>query len=378
MRDPYEVMGVDKNATQQEIKSAYRKLAKTYHPDLNAGDEEAAEKLKEVNEAYSILSDEDKRVRYDRYGAAAFENGGGYSDFGGSGMGDIFSDLFSDLFGAGGGYSYSQQRRDPNAPTKGSDLELSIKVTFKESVFGTEKEISYRRKENCHTCHGTGAKDGHGRETCPTCNGTGRINRKSETPFGVFSSQETCPTCNGSGTIIKEKCDTCHGTGFENKNVKMKIKIPKGVKNGQVITIRGRGNEGANNGQAGDLFLVLYVEEHEIFKRVGNDIYYELPISMITATLGNKIDIPVLDGTMEYEIPHGTQDGTRFKVKGKGITEERTGHTGDLYFDVKVVIPKKLNDKERKAFEAFADVSGENITAPQNKSFFDKLKDFFD
>jgi len=379
MRDPYEVMGVDRNATDQDLKSAYRKLAKKYHPDLNSGDEEAAEKLKEVNEAFSILSDKEKRARYDRYGAAAFENGGGgYTDFGGSGMGDIFSDLFSDFFGSGGGYSYRQQRRDPNAPTRGSDLELNLRISFKDSVFGVEKEVSYRRKENCHTCHGSGAKEGHSKETCSVCNGTGRVMRQSQTPFGVFQSQETCSNCSGTGTVIKEKCETCNGSGFENKNVKLKIKIPQGVRNGQVITVRGKGNDGANNGPAGDLYIVVYVEEHEIFKRINNDIYYELPISMITATLGNKIDIPVLDGTMEFEIPQGTQHGTRFKVKGKGVTEARSGHTGDLFFDVNIIVPKKLNDEERKKFEEFAEVCGENVTKPQHKSFFDKVKDLFD
>lgn len=375
MRDPYEVLGVSKNVTDKELKSAYRKLAKKYHPDLNSGDPEAAEQLKEVNEAFSILSDPEKKARYDRYGAAAFENGGGYS---GADMGDIFSDLFGDLFGGGGGFSYRQQRRDPNAPSRGSDLEMALRISFKEAVFGTEKEISYRRRENCHTCHGSGAKDGHKKETCDMCKGTGSVTRQSQTPFGVFRSQETCPTCHGTGHVIKEKCDACHGEGFETKTVKLKVKIPEGISNGQAITIRGKGNEGSNGGPAGDLYLVIYVEEHEVFKRVGNDVYYELPISVITATLGNKIDIPVLDGTMEFEIPQGTQPGTRFKVKGKGIKDSRTGFVGDLYFDAKVIIPKTLTDEEREKFEEFAEVSGENVREPQKKGFFDKLKDLFD
>lgn len=375
MRDPYEVLGVDRNATDKELKSAYRKLAKKYHPDLNSGDADAAEQLKEVNEAFSILSDPDKRARYDRFGSAAFENGGG--GFSGADMGDIFSDLFGDLFG-GGGFSYRQQRPDPNAKQRGTDLEMAIKVSFKEAVFGAEKEISYRRKENCHTCGGTGAKPGHKKETCDMCHGTGSVSRTSQTPFGVFRSQETCPQCHGTGTIIKEKCETCHGEGFETKTVKLKVKIPQGINNGQAITIRGKGNEGANGGPAGDLYLVIYVEEHEIFKRVGNDVYYELPISVITATLGNKIDIPVLDGTMEYEIPQGTQPGTRFKLKGKGIKDARTGFMGDLYFDAKVIIPKRLTDEEREKFEEFAEVSGENVREPQKKGFFDKLKDIFE
>ncbi|MDO5027326.1 MAG: molecular chaperone DnaJ [Tissierellia bacterium] len=375
MRDPYEVLGVGKDVTEQELKRAYRKLAKKYHPDLNSGDAEAAEHLKEVNEAFSILSDPDKKARYDRYGAAAFENGAGA--YSGADMGDIFSDLFGDLFG-GGGFSYRQQRHDPNAKRRGADLEMTIGVTFKEAVFGAEKEISYRRQENCHTCGGSGAKEGHHRETCDVCNGTGSVTRTSQTPFGVFRSQETCSQCGGSGTIIKEKCDTCHGHGFETKTVKLKVKIPEGIMNGQAITIRGRGNEGANGGPAGDLYLIVYVQEHEIFKRLGNDVYYELPISLITATLGNKIEIPILDGTMDYEIPQGTQPGTRFRIAGKGIRDPRTGIRGDLYFDAKVVIPKKLTDKEREKFEEFAELSGEEVREPMKKGFFDKLKDIFD
>ena len=376
MRDPYEVLGVDKNVSEKDLKAAYRRLAKKYHPDLNSGDQEAAEKLKEVNEAFSILSDPDKKARYDRYGAAAFENGGG--GFGGADMGDIFSDLFGDLFGGGGFGGYSRQRRDPNAKMRGEDLEYSIHITFKESVFGAEKEISYRRKEHCHVCDGSGAKEGHKRETCPTCGGSGSVTRTSKTPFGVFRSQEVCPDCQGNGSVIKEKCDSCHGSGFETNTMKLKIKIPQGIKNGQAITVRGKGNDGKNGGPAGDLYIVVYVEEHEIFKRIGNDIFYELPISIITATLGNTIDIPVLDGTMKFEIPSGTQTGTRFKLKKKGVTDARTSMTGDLYFDVKVVVPKKLNDKERAAFEKFADVCGENLIEPQKKGFFDKLKDIFE
>ena len=376
MRDPYEVLGVSKSANQQELKSAYRKLAKKYHPDLNSGDEEAAEKLKEVNEAYSILSDEEKRAKYDRFGSAAFEQGGaGYGGFNGAGMGDIFSDLFSDFFGGGG---FRQQRRDPNAKTRGQDLEMRLNISFREAVFGGEKEVSFKRKQTCSTCNGSGAKYGTKREICQTCHGNGQVRRTSQTPFGSFASVDTCPTCHGEGSVIKEKCDTCHGQGFEAKSMKIKIKIPKGVNSGQVITVRGKGNDGANGGPAGDLYLIIFVEEHEVFKRSGNDVYYELPISMITATLGNKIEIPVLNGLEEFEIPQGTQHGTRFKLKGKGITDERTGRTGDLYFDVKVVIPKKLSKDEKKKFEEFAHVSGENVTEVQPKSFFDKIKEFFD
>lgn len=376
MRDPYEVLGVEKSATQDELKSAYRKLAKKYHPDLNSGDEEASEKLKEVNEAFSILSDPEKRSRYDRYGKAAFEQGGNgdFGGFSGGGMGDIFSDLFGDLFG---GQRY-QQRRDPNAKQRGADLQMKLLISFREAVFGGEKEISFRRRKTCHTCSGTGAKEGTSRETCSVCHGNGQVTRTSNTPFGQFSSVETCSTCGGSGTVLKEKCDTCHGAGFENENVKLKVKIPQGVNNGETIVIRSKGNDGANNGPSGDLYLIIYVEEHEVFKRMGNDVYYELPISMVTAALGNTIDIPVLNGLKDFEIPAGTQNDTRFKLKGEGITNAKTGRTGDLYFDVKVVIPKKLSKEEKEKLEEYAEISGEDINPTQSKSFFDKIKDFFE
>ena len=377
MNNPYEVLGVDKNVSDQDLKKAYRKLAKKYHPDLNSGDEAAAEKLKEVNESYSILSDPDKRAAYDRYGAAAFENGGmgsGFGGFSGGGFGDIFSDLFSDLFSGGGSY----QRRDTNAKLRGEDLQYRLRVTFREAVFGGDKEITFRRKQHCHTCHGSGAKEGSKKETCNTCHGNGQVSQQTRTPFGVINQATTCPTCHGSGTVIKDKCHSCNGSGFEYKNMKIKVKIPKGVNSGQTITIRGKGNDGENGGPAGDLYIVIYVEEHDVFKRHGNDVYYELPISVITATLGNKIEIPVLNGMKEFDIPEGTQHGTRFKVKGEGITNEKTGHTGDLYFDVKIVIPKKLDRKEREAFEHFAEVVGEDVKEPTRKTFFDKVKDLFE
>lgn len=375
MRDPYEVLGVDKSATQDELKRAYRKLAKEYHPDLNSGDEEASEKLKEINEAFSILSDEEKRARYDRFGKAAFEQGGngGFSGYGAD-MGDIFSDLFGDLFGG----HRSQQRRDPNAKQRGADLEMKVLISFREAVFGGEKEISFRRKQTCHTCSGTGAKEGTGKETCSVCHGNGQVHRTTNTPFGQFSSVETCSNCGGSGTVIKEKCDTCSGHGFENQNMKIKIKIPQGISSGQVITIRGKGNDGANDGPSGDLYIIIYVEEHEVFKRSGNDVYYELPISMITAALGNTIEIPVLNGLKDYEIPAGTQNDTRFRLKGEGITDSRTGRTGDLYFDVKVVIPKKLSKEEKEKLQEFAEISGEDINPVQSKSFWEKMKEFFE
>lgn len=373
MRNPYEVLEVDTSVSSEELKRQYRKLAKKYHPDLNSGSEEAAEKLKEVNEAYSILSDPDKRARYDRYGEAAFDpsmgSSGGFGD-----MGDIFSDLFSDFFGGG-----SSRRRyvDPNAPVKGEDIQVRIRISFKESVFGVEKEVSYRREESCKACSGTGAKNGTGKSTCSRCNGTGQVRTTSNSPFGQFTSVSTCPNCGGSGFEIKEKCDVCHGRGTVKSNSKIKVKVPAGISDGAVIPVRQRGNDGKNGGQAGDLYIVVSVDEHEIFKRYGNDIYYELPINFTTAALGNEIDIPTLDGTQKFTIPAGTQNDTRFRVDGKGIADVRTGRPGNLYFDVKVVIPKKLSNEEREKLKEFAEVSGQTVKE-QNKSFFDRIKDFFE
>ena len=373
MKNPYEVLGVEKSASQEDIKKEYRKLAKKYHPDLNPGDEEANEKLKEVNEAYSILSDSDKRAKYDRYGDAAFDPNQGFGGFSGSGMGDIFSDLFGDFFGGGG----SARRPDPNAPRKGQDIQIRVNISFKDSIFGVDKEVSYRRSETCKTCHGDGAKPGTHKETCDMCHGTGQVHRTAQTPLGHFSTVQDCPKCHGTGTIIKEKCPTCGGNGHNFKSEKIKIKIPQGIQDGSVIPIRSKGHDGENGGPSGDLFIVVSVQEHEIFKRYGNDIYYELPISMVTAALGNIIKIPVLDGTEDFEIPEGTQNNTRFRLKGKGVKDVRSGVPGDIYFDVKVVIPKKLNDKEKAKLKEFSEVHGEEVHVKENKNFFDKVKEFF-
>ncbi len=374
MRNPYEVLEVDTSITSDELKKQYRRLAKKYHPDLNPNDDEASEKLKEINEAYSILSDPEKRDMYDRYGEAAFDPNSGFGGGGfGGGVGDIFSDLFSDLFG--GGQSY--QKTDPNRPRRGTDIETRLHISFKEAVFGVEKEVQFRRKENCKSCSGSGVKDGSSKETCHKCQGSGQVKYQRSTPFGQFTSVETCDECNGSGEIIKEKCETCHGKGQVMNNMKIKVKIPEGIDNGSIIPIRGKGNEGENGGPSGDLYIIVTVEEHEIFKRSGNDIYYELPISFVTASLGEEIEIPLLDGTMDYTIPAGTQPATRFKVKNKGVKDVRTKRPGDLYFDVKVIIPKDLSKEQKEKLKEFSEISGKEVREPR-KNFFDKIKDFFD
>lgn len=374
MNNPYEVLGVDTNANAQDIKKAYRKLAKKYHPDLNGGSEEAQEKLKEINEAFSILGDENNRAKYDRYGDAAFDPNSGFGGFSGAGMGDIFSDLFSDFFG-GGGSSYSQ-RRDPNAPKRGEDIQEHIHISFKDAVSGVEKEIKYRRYVKCITCEGAGAKPGTEKKTCSQCGGSGQTRTTQSTPFGQFSSVSTCSRCGGSGQEIEHECDTCHGHGRMPKDSKVKVKIPSGISNGDVIPVRGQGHEGENSGPAGDLYIVVSVEEHELFKRYGNDIFYELPISYSTAVLGNEIEIPTLTGTTKFEIPSGTQNDTRFKLDGEGMQDVRSGRKGNLYFDVKIRVPKKINDKQRELLEELAEVTGEEVKP--EKSFIDKIRDWFD
>ena len=372
MRDPYEVLGVEKTASQSEIKREYRKLAKKYHPDLNPDNEEAAEKFKEATLAYEILSDDEKRSQYDRFGSSAFEGGqGGFSGFSQGGFEDIFGDLFGDIFG--GGFSNA---RSANRPIKGADIQQVINLTFQESAFGVSKEIQVRHEVACHVCHGEKSEDPSKVHTCDKCNGRGVVNQVSQTAFGTMSRTVTCDKCGGDGQVIEEPCKNCKGTGKEFKAEKVKVDIPAGVEDNNVIRVSGKGHVGENGGPYGDLYLVLKVKEHEIFKRDGLDIFYEMPISFTTAALGGDIQIPTLRSTKSYEIPAGTQTGTKFKLKGEGIHDKRRGRKGNLYFFVKVITPKKLNKEQKKALEAYANVSGEEVK--EEKSFFDKLKDFFD
>lgn len=372
MKDPYEVLGVDRNVTQDELKKKYRKLAKENHPDLNPGDEEKAEKFKEIGLSYEILSDPEKKSQYDRYGEAAFTGGaGGASNFSGfGGFEDIFGDFFGDIFGQ----QTSRQRR--NRPLKGGDIQQVINLTFKEACFGVSKEVQIRREVVCETCHGTGAKDDSHIHTCDKCNGTGRINTVSQTPFGTVSRQMTCDKCGGSGSIIDQECETCHGDGRIYKSEKIKIDIPSGVENENIMRVSGKGHDGENGGPSGDLYVIIRVENHDIFKREGLDVYYEMPISFPVASLGGNIQIPTLTTTQEYHIPEGTQTGTKFKLKNEGIKNGRTGRKGDLYFYVKVITPTKLNKEQKEKLKEFASVSGEEVK--QEKNFFEKLKDLFD
>lgn len=369
MQDPYEVLGISRDATDEEIKREYRKLAKKYHPDLNPGDEEAEAKFKEASVAYEILSDKEKRAQYDRYGSAAFEGGaGGYTYQGG--FGDIFGDLFGDLFG--GGYS-----TNVNRPIKGADIQEVVKLTFAEAAFGCQKEVQVRREVECETCNGTGAKNESSIHTCDKCNGQGVVNEVSQTPFGRMSRTVTCDKCNGTGEIIDDPCKVCHGSGKVYKSERIKVDIPSGVESNNVMRISNKGHAGENGGPNGDLYVVIDVEDHEIFRREGLDIYYEMPISFPTAALGGEIEIPTLKETRKFDIPAGTQTGTKFKLRREGITDGRTKRTGDLNFYVKVVTPENLNHEQKEALEAYANTLGVEVQV-QERGFFSKLKDLFD
>jgi len=377
-RDYYEVLGVDRNATDEDIKKAYRKLAKKYHPDVNPGDKEAEAKFKEINEAYQILSDPEKREKYDRFGHAAFEQGGfgasydGFSGFDFGGLGDIFESFFGNPFGSSGFGRRSSGSK--TGPQRGADLNYGIEITFEEAAFGTEKEISLNRRAVCNACNGTGAKQGTGIETCKRCNGTGQIRYKQTTPFGQIVNIRTCDVCGGEGKVITQPCQTCGGTGRIKKNIKIVVKIPAGIDNGQVISLHGEGEPGLRGGPPGDLYIEVNVKPHPIFERRGNDIICEIPVTFVQCALGGELDIPTLEGNVKYNIPEGTQTGSVFKISGKGIPYIRGHGRGDLIFRVNVEIPRKLNEKQKELLREFARISGDEVYEGK-KSFFDKMKD---
>ena len=379
-RDYYEVLGVSKTATQDELKKAYRKLARKYHPDLNKDNEEAAEKFKECNEAYSVLSDDQKRAQYDQFGHAAFENGGmgggggfggagGFGGFGGSGMEDIFDMFFGGQGGRGGS-------RAKTGPQRGADLRFDLEITFEEAAFGLEKEINLYRDETCDHCHGEGAEPGSKVESCPECNGTGYVRFTQNTMFGQMVNERPCSRCKGEGKIISEPCKECRGKGTVKRNKKLKVKIPAGVDNGSRLRVSGEGEAGAKGGPNGDLYVYLYVKPHKFFERDGTTVLCEVPINIVQATLGADIKVPTLDGQVTMKIPEGTQPGKVMRIKGKGIPNLRGGSRGDQLVRIKVVVPTKLSDKQKDALRKFADISKDNIN-PEEKSFMDKVKDFF-
>ncbi|SDB44298.1 molecular chaperone DnaJ [Streptococcus henryi] len=371
----YDRLGVSKDASQDEIKKAYRKLSKKYHPDINkeAG---AEEKYKEVQEAYETLGDEQKRASYDQFGPAGANGGfgggaGGFGGFDGAGFGG-FEDIFSSFFGGGGGM------RNPNAPRQGDDLQYRVNLSFEEAIFGVEKEVSYNREASCSTCSGTGAKPGTSPVTCGRCHGQGVINVDTQTPLGMMRRQVTCDVCHGTGKEIKEPCTTCHGTGHEKKTHKVSVKIPAGVETGQQIRLQGQGEAGFNGGPYGDLFVIINVLPSNKFERNGSTIYYTMNINFVQAALGDTVEIPTVHGDVEMTIPAGTQTGKTFRLKGKGAPKLRGGGQGDQHVTVNIVTPTKLNEAQKEALKAFAEASGDKAVNPKRKGFFDKVKDAFE
>jgi len=345
-KDYYETLGVDKSASADEIKKAYRTLAKKYHPDLNKDDESAAQKFKEINEAYQILSDDNKRAQYDRFGSAAFDGTGGASGFDGfSGFGG-FGDIFESFFGGGASRAY-------NGPERGADVEARVNITFEEAAFGVKKEVSISRSEVCDVCGGSGAKPGTSTRTCPTCGGSGQVRREQRTILGSFMNVETCPQCRGEGKIVDDPCENCRGTGKKIFNRKISVNIPAGIDNGQVITLSGQGNAGRRGGPAGDLHIYVSVARHKTFKRDGVNLYMDMPISFAQAALGCEVEIPTLEGNVKYNVPSGTQTGTTFRLRDKGIKYLRQDRHGDLYVKMDIVVPKKLTDRQKELLREF-------------------------
>ncbi|MCI7812506.1 MAG: molecular chaperone DnaJ [Lachnospiraceae bacterium] len=388
-RDYYEVLGVDRGADEATIKKAYRQLAKKYHPDMNPGDKEAEKKFKEASEAYAILSDAEKRRQYDQFGHAAFEQGaggagGGFGgfDFNGGDMGDIFGDIFGDFFGGGRKRSSAN-----NGPMKGANVRASVRISFEQAVFGCEKELELTLKDECKTCHGTGAKPGTSPETCPKCGGKGQVVYTQQSLFGMVRNVQTCPDCNGTGTIVKEKCPDCRGTGYIASRKKIQVTIPAGIDDGQSIRIREKGEPGTNGGPRGDLLVEVNVSRHPIFQRQDMNIFSTAPISFAQAALGGEVRISTVDGDVMYEVKPGTQTDTKVRLKGKGVPSLRNKDVrGDHYVTLVVQVPSKLSEDAKKALREFDMATGNTLNQkkeekqekPKKKGFMDKLKEQFE
>lgn len=375
-KDYYDVLGINRGSSEDEIKKGFRKLALQYHPDRNPDNKESEEKFKEINEAYQVLSDPQKKSQYDQYGTTEFNAGGsegGFGGFGGFDFSDIggFGDVFESFFGGGG-----SSRRSQNGPKKGSDLEYALNLTFEEAIFGVEKEININRSESCEICSGSGAKAGTTAKSCDKCGGTGQVRVQRNTPLGSFVSMSSCDKCGGKGKVISEPCTHCHGSGKTRKQRKIKINVPAGVDNGNIIPIRGQGEHGTNGGPAGDLYISLRAAAHKQFKRDGLDIFIESHISFAKATLGTEIKVPTVDGDVKYEIPAGTQPGTKFRLRGKGVPKINSKVRGDEIVTVIVDIPKNINDKQKQALKAYMEAGGE-LDEHDKKTFMDKIKDTF-
>lgn len=371
-RDYYEVLGLSKGATDDEIKKAYRRLAKQYHPDMNPGDKVAENKFKEVNEAYDVLGDPDKKAKYDQYGHAAFDPSSG---FGGGGFGGGFgfdgfdiSDIFSNIFGGG-------SSRRQNGPVRGEDIRYRLTLSFEEAVFGCKKEISYQRVQKCPECSGSGAAKGTSAKPCPDCQGRGQVKVQQRTPFGVMQSTTTCSKCRGTGKIIETPCKNCRGSGFVKASKKLEVSIPAGIDDGQGVVLRGEGCDGRNGGSAGDLVITVNVRPHAFFEREGSDIYCDIPVTYADMTLGAKITVPTIDGTETIDIPEGTQTGTTFTLKGKGVKIVNTQKRGNMYVTAVIETPKGLDRKQKELLKQFSDsLKGSNHSKKEkfSKKFFSK------
>ncbi len=372
-KDLYEALGLQKGASDEEIKKAYRKLAKKYHPDLNPGDKTAEEKMKEVNAAYEILSDPEKKARYDQFGHAGVDpsyggGGGQYSGFEDFDLGSIFDSFF------GGGMGGGQTRR--SGPRKGESIRASVTLTFEEAAFGCQKQITVNRVETCPDCGGSGAKAGTSAETCPDCHGTGQIKTTQRTILGMMSTSSPCSRCRGTGKIIKDPCPSCRGAGSLRKQRMITVQIPAGIDHGQTISVRGEGNAGQNGGPAGDIFVTVNVTPHEIFKRRGQDVMVELPVTFVQAALGAELEAPSIDGKISYNMPEGTQPDTVFRIRGKGIPNLNGRGRGDQFIKVKIEIPRNLTRAQKDILRQFEETAGD-AQFGEKKGFFEKMKDLF-
>ena len=364
-RDYYEVLGISKTADDAEIKKAYRVLAKKYHPDMNPGDAEAEKKFKEASEAYAVLSDPEKRRQYDQFGHAAFEGGGaggfGGFDFNSADFGDIFGDIFGDFFGGG------RRRGANNGPMKGANIRTSVRITFEEAVFGVSKEIELTLKDECATCHGTGAKPGTSPETCTKCGGKGQVVFTQQSFFGTVRNVQSCPECNGTGKVIKEKCADCHGTGYIANRKKIQVSIPAGIDNGQSVRIRDKGEPGTNGGPRGDLLVEVIVARHPIFQRQDYNIFSTVPISYAVAALGGDVVVDTVDGKVIYEVKPGTQTDIKVRLKGKGVPSLRNKEVrGDHYVTLVVQTPEKLSAEAKELLKQFDALTGDSLNAAKN------------
>jgi molecular chaperone DnaJ len=384
-RDYYEVLGVSRDASTEDLKKAYRKLAVKYHPDKNPGDKSAEDKFKEVSEAYDILNDDQKRAAYDRYGHAAFAGGmGGPAGGGGAGGFHDPFDIFREVFGGQGGGIFEsffggnsggggRGGRRKDGPQRGSDLRYSIEISLEEAANGTEREIEYDRLNQCKVCSSSGSASGSGRKTCRTCGGAGQVIASR----GFFQIQQTCPDCQGAGEVISDPCKACSGTGRSREHTKLRVKIPAGIEDGSRLRSGGNGDYGLNGGPAGDLYIVVSIKSHDIFEREGDDLHCRMPLSFATAALGGETTVPTLEGKAMLKIPAGTQNDTTFRLRGKGIKTLGEDRHGDLYVHVQIAVPTKLTAEQRSHLEAFSKSVGETHTSTMEESFFEKAKKFF-